>query len=89
MYICAMATYPFYYTEAGLKTITEAIQTGTLSVYYGDKRVEYRSLNDMIRTRNMILVALGYAVEGGGRNFAEFNKGVHRRSTIEGDWECD
>lgn len=80
MYICGMAAlsqYPFYFTDAGLKTITEAIMTGTTSVYYGDKRVEYRDLDSMVRTRNMILVALGYAQPNSGRKYAEFNKGLH------------
>jgi hypothetical protein len=77
MYICGMAQNPFYFTEAGLKTITEAISTGTLSVYYGDKRVEYRSLNDMIRTRNMMLIALGHGKADSGRRYAEFDSGIH------------
>lgn len=78
---------PHYFTEAMLQTITEAVGTGTKSVYYGDKRVEYRSLDEMIRIRNMVLVALGYANPQGGRSFAEFNKGLHRDcgNGLEGD----
>lgn len=81
MYICGMANaYGMngnYFTEAMLKTITEAIGTGTLSVYYGDKRVEYRSLDQMVRIRNMALVALGHGQPGGGRRYGEFDSGIH------------
>lgn len=85
----AVSPNPFYFTEQGLQTITEAIATGTLSVYYGDKRVEYRSLNDMVRTRNMMLVALGHANPQGGRAYAEFNKGIHSRCGLGGGYAQD
>lgn len=89
MYICHMAQPfgfdPHYFTEAMLKTITEAIGTGTLSVYYGDKRVEYRKLDDMIRIRNMVLIALGYAQPASGRNYGQFDKGIH--DCRDGDYD--
>lgn len=67
-----------FFTEAGLKTITQAIQTGAKSVYYGDKRVEFQDFNELVRIRNMILVALGLSKPNAGRAYGEFHKGIHR-----------
>lgn len=87
MYVCAMATPvdpTFYFSEDGLKAITKALQTGARSVYYGDKRVEFQSRAELVQTRNMILIALGYANPNGGRSYAEFGKGLHRDVCYEG-----
>jgi hypothetical protein len=73
------------FTLEMLSTLNKAIATGTQSVYYGDKRVDYRSLTDMIRTRNIMMVELGLAQPQTGRQFAEFNKGLSDRCGIEGD----
>ena len=66
------------YTPKMLATLQAAIATGTKSVYYGDKRVDYRSLDEMIRVQNIMLRALGMADKCATRKFAEFNSGVNR-----------
>lgn len=62
------------FTLAQLEALESAIATGTLSVYYGNKRVEYRSMPELIAARGLIradLVARGLlaadAVGGAGR----------------------
>jgi hypothetical protein len=66
------------YTLDMLATLQEAIATGTRSVYYGDKRVDYRSLDEMIRIQNMMLIALGLATPCDNRKYAEFTTGINR-----------
>lgn len=46
------------YTLENLAVLEQAIASGTRSVYYGDKRVDYRSLDEMQRIRNVMLDAL-------------------------------
>ena len=42
------------YTQAMLDKLDEAIATGALRITHNGKTVEYRSMNDMVRARNMI-----------------------------------
>jgi hypothetical protein len=71
------------FTQQQLDTLDAAIAQGALTVKYGDKEVTYRSLNDMIRTRNMMAQALGIQKPYEGRHYAQFSKGYkpsnHRR----------
>lgn len=76
--------HPTNYTTTMLATLQAAIATGTRSVYYGDKRVDYRSLDEMVRIQNMMLVALGLANPQGGRKFGEFHTGFGRDCFREG-----
>ena len=46
------------FTLAHLEAIESAIGTGTLSVYYGNKRVEYRNMKDLTMARDVILASL-------------------------------
>lgn len=62
--------------QEDLDALNAAIAQGTLRVQYGDKLIEYRSLNDMLRTRSIIMSDLGLANPRGGRKFAEFDKGL-------------
>lgn len=65
------------YTQEQLDALNAAIASGALVVEYGDKRVEYRSLNDMIRTRNLMLQDLTPpANRKSGRKYASFTKGL-------------
>ena len=66
-----MATY----TQEQLDQLNEAIAQGARSVWYGDKRIDYRSLDDMIRIKNLMEAALGVK-KGTGRNFADYRKGT-------------
>lgn len=65
------------YTLQQLEALDSAIVQGALRVKYADKEVEYRSLDDMIRLRNMMRQELG--MSGGiasRRKLGEFSKGL-------------
>lgn len=47
------------FTEAGLQAIEEAIAGGYLKVKYDDKEVTYRSLDELLKVRDMIRARLG------------------------------
>lgn len=63
------------FTEEQLEAIEAAIASGTLIVQYSDKRVEYRSFDDLLRARNLIREALGLTGKS-KRIYAEHSKGV-------------
>lgn len=63
------------FTQAQYDALTAAIAEGTLKVEYGDKKVEYRSLNEMIRIRDIIARDLGIA-GAPKRTLASFSKGL-------------
>ena len=86
-----MASYTTAYTPAMLATLEKAIATGTRSVYYGDKRVDYRSLDEMSRVRNIMLKALGMAAPLVNRRYGEFRSGLDRPfgSWPEGGFDLD
>lgn len=68
-----MATF----TQDQLDKLNEAISQGALIVQYADKRVEYRSLNEMMAIRRTMMQDLGLLTNtNGGRLFAKFNKGL-------------
>lgn len=64
------------FTQAQLTALDEAIAGGVLKVKYADKEVEYRSLSDMLRTRQLMALELGVVKPAAGRKFAEFNSGL-------------
>ena len=47
------------FTEAGLAAIEEAIAGGYTTIEYDQKRITYRSLDELLRIRNMIRARLG------------------------------
>lgn len=47
------------FTEAGLAAIEEAIAGGYLKVRYDDKEVWYRSLDELLKVRDLIRSRLG------------------------------
>lgn len=49
------------WTQEQLDAIESAIANGTLSVEYADKKVTYRSLEDLLRVRDLMRKALGLA----------------------------
>lgn len=63
------------YTPQQLEALDAAIAEGTLKVEYGDKKVEYRSLNEMLKIRNLIAAELGTAAPR--RTYASFDKGLY------------
>lgn len=62
------------YTANDLTAIESAIKEGTLEVQYGDKRVRYRSLDEMMRIRDLIRAELGLTSPR-LRRYGQFNKG--------------
>lgn len=64
------------WTPEQLVALDEAIAEGTLTVQYGDKRVTYRSLEEMLKVRQMMRAELGLEEERPAVRFARFSKGL-------------
>lgn len=66
------------WTEDDYNQLKAAIALGALRVEYADKRVEYRSLNDMQRLLNQMADDLGYNsdVKKSSRRIGNFTKGL-------------
>jgi len=63
------------WTETDLKNLEEAIAKGVLEVQYTDKKIKYRSLNEMLTIRNEMRKCLG-KVKRNSRVFAKTDKGL-------------
>ena len=62
------------YTTAQYQALSAAIALGALEVEYADKKVKYRSLNEMLQIQHAMALDLGLYNRGnGGRVKAEFN----------------
>ena len=64
------------FTLSQLNLLDAAIATGSLIVEYGDKREQYRSLDDMLKTRNLMAAELGMTNNKKGRRNPVFTKGL-------------
>ncbi len=66
------------WTDEDLKALDTAIALGARRVQYRDKEVEYRTLDEMMRVRALILGSLeGPGASGRGtRRYASVSKGV-------------
>lgn len=65
------------YTQNQLNALEAAIAEGALTVKYQDKSVEYRSLADMLKIRDIMKTDLGLnANNGGGIVYPSFSKGL-------------
>lgn len=66
------------WTQTDLDAIEEAIKTGELRVRYGDREITYRSVDEMLRIRDLIRNALGLTGENGGRQrrYLDHSKGL-------------
>jgi len=53
------------WTQLELDALDQAISSGATSVSYAGRQVSYRSLDEMIRLRNMIRADLGIGTNGG------------------------
>jgi hypothetical protein len=75
------ANYTPSFTQENLDTLNAAIVTGATQVQYGDKMVTYRSLNDLMRLRGLIVAELsgGSTVSFGRRTVGVFHstKTIH------------
>ena len=67
------------WTPAHLKKLEEAIAKGVMSVQYEDRRIQYRSLAEMMQTRDLIKAELGVSKQtrGNRRRFARHDKGLN------------
>ena len=66
------------WTQADLDALESAIKDGVKEVEYGDKKVVYRSLDEMLKLRNLMRDCLGLNKPVGGlRVFTNFDKGLH------------
>ncbi len=63
------------WTQADLTALEAAIAKGVTEVQYQDKRVKYRTLDEMWQIRNEIRKCLGLTQKG-GRLFGRFDKGL-------------
>jgi hypothetical protein len=62
------------YTQAQLDALDAAIAQGATHVRYGDKQVQYRSLDEMLRLRSLIRRELGLEIKD-QKTFPTFSKG--------------
>lgn len=63
------------FTQEQLDAIESAIAEGALIVKYRDREVTYRSLNEMLKIRDMMLKDLGQVAKT-DRRLSEFSKGL-------------
>lgn len=65
------------WTADQLSQLDTAIANGSLTVKYGDKQVTYRSLEEMLRIRDLMRKELGVVSKArGGRVYPYFSKGT-------------
>lgn len=75
------------FTQAQLDSLDEAIAQGATKVSYGDKTVEYRSLEEMIKLRNFLAGQVNpSAPRRGGRIQARSSKGLLPCSSANADF---
>ena len=68
------------YTLAQYTALNEAISLGATKVQYGDKIVEYRSMDEMLRLQILMRNCLFPEQNpNNGRRYASFSKGTTRR----------
>lgn len=53
------------FTTTDLAAIDAAIASGELSVKFADRQVDYRSIDDLIKARNLIKVEIAKTASGG------------------------
>lgn len=63
------------YTQDMYNALIEAISTGAREVWYGDKRVAYRTLDEMLRLKQDMERDLGI-LKTPKRRYADFTKGT-------------
>lgn len=64
------------FSQEQLDALEESLAEGTLIVKYADKQVTYRSLDEMLRLRNVIRQALGIGTSTTSRVNPVVNKGL-------------
>lgn len=64
------------FTQEKLDALENAIAEGVLKVKYQDKEVQYRSLDEMLRLRDLMRREMGLIGCGGGRKIGIFSSGL-------------
>jgi hypothetical protein len=64
------------FTEEGLTRLERAIQKGTLTVKYEDRQITYRSLAEMLQTRDLMRDELGLKSNRVRRTVVATRKGL-------------
>lgn len=64
------------WTATDLEEIEKAIKTGTLRVKYSDREVQYRSLDEMLKIRDLIAREVNDSEGGPVRRYAQYSKGL-------------
>ena len=64
------------FTPEQLATLESAIAQGALEVWYGDKRVKYRTLTEMNTIRDMMRKALGLSQNKSRAFYPSHSKGL-------------
>lgn len=62
------------FTQTQLDAIDTAIASGELSVTYDGRSVTYRSLDDLLKARALIVKQINSTIDR--RSYAEFNRGT-------------
>lgn len=63
------------WTQADLEAVERTIAQGATTVKFKDRTVEYQSLSNLFRIRDMIRRYLGDTATAGGRLFMDHSKG--------------
>lgn len=64
------------WTTDDVTALEKAIAQGALLVRYGDKSVQYRSLDEMLRLLDLMRKETGETTGSQSRKFASFSKGL-------------
>lgn len=65
------------WSQSDYNTLCSAIAQGVVEVQYGDKKITYRSLPDMLRIKSQMETALGIGAKKYRKKVACFNKGIN------------
>jgi len=65
------------FTADNLAELNAALSTGAMLVKYSDKTVEYRTQNEMLSLRRMMISELFPAKKCASMAFVSFDKGVY------------
>ncbi len=64
------------FTMQQYNTLCNAIAQGVTSVKYGDKSVNYRSLPEMLRVKDLMEATLGIGTHKSRKRPIQYNKGL-------------
>lgn len=64
------------WTNSDLEALEKAIASGTTRVKYSDREVNYRSLDEMLKIRDLIAKEVADGPVGPFRKVAQFSKGL-------------